>query len=388
MAKVRHRTRGSSSGGAVSDAPYSASWDGVTGIAPSKNTVYDRIQLIGYVPGNIAYQNPVGGNDSTAVLGNVLRPFLTIGAAIAALGTSTSSALVISGYNMLDDTNAPYGLKAPGSYYDVIAQPGCRVDYYGTYGAYISDASTFGSIYGTLELNAYSATYSGSVNGVNNWAVNIGVATTPKRIECYNITNQNTSVSSGNIRVGLCTGTAVTFDISGRILAKGGISLFMDTNSRVFISSIALLQNTSQFSGMLKIVDPTDLQLNNIINSQSYANYLGYSQPYVIQINDSVGTGNIKFDNCNITAQETTDANFKVIEIVTPLASLPNLSFKRCDVKSRFSTIYNKSGYSFYSATNVSFKMRDVSVEQDLGGAGVITNLISTGTGLMLEPNL
>lgn len=386
----RRSTSGGGGGGGASvlDQVYGVAWAADTVNGRSAKSIYDRIQLIGYVAGPIAYQNPIGGDDSTAVIGNRLKPFMTPGAAAAALGTSTNSAIVMTGYNYVDDTNAPFGLKVPGSYYDIIAEPGCRVDYYGTYGAYISDASTFGGIYGFLELNSYSATYSGSVDGVNNWSVNIGNAGITKRVECYNITNQSTSINSGNFRIGYCSGTAVTIDISGRISAKGGISLLMDTGSRVAIQRITLLQNTSPFSGMMKIVNPIDLQLNNIINSQAYANYLGYSQPYVVQINDTTGTGNIKFDNCNITAQETTDANFKVIEIVTPLASLPNLSFKRCDIKSRFSTAYNRLGYSFYSATDVSFKMRDVYVEQDLGGAGAIENLIITGNGLMLEPNL
>ena len=386
MPRIKHSAP--AGGGKVSDIPYGVSWNGVTDVAPSKNAVYDWSLTIGYVAGNIAYQNPIGGNDATAVIGNRLKPYLTIGAAIAALGTSTSSALVIMGYNLLDDSNAPYGLKAPGSFYDIVAEPGTRVDYYGTYGAYISDATTFGSVYGLLDLRSYSATYSAAVNGVANWAVNIAVASTPKRIECSNIINENTSAGSNGIRIGACTGTAVVLEISGRILSRGGITWLMDTQSRVAVNSINLVQNTSVSSGMIKIVNPTDLQLNNLFNTQAYANYLGCMQPYVIQITDTTGNGNIKFENCNITAHETTDANYKVIEIITPLPSLPNLSFKRCDINSRFSTIYTRAGYSFYSATDISFKMRDTYVERNIGGAGVISNLISIGPGLMFEPNL
>ncbi len=389
MPRIKYSAPRGSGGTAVSDIPYGASWDGITTIAPSKNAVYDRIQLIGYVTGNIAYQNPIGGNDSTAVIGNRLRPFLTIGAAITALGILQNSALYLSsGYNYLDDTNAVYGLKSPGSYYDIIAEPGCKVDYYGSYGLYISNASTFGGVYGYLDMNAYSSTYTGSVDGVNNYAYNIGVATTPKKFECINATNQNTNTSSGNFRLGTCTGTALTINNMGRIASRGGITFFCDAGSRLAVDKINLLQNVSVLSGMLKIYNPTDLQLRNISNTQAYANFNGCSQPYLMQITDNVGTGNIKFDNCNFTPQDVTDATFKVIEIISSQASLPNLEFKRCDVQGRFSTLYSKAGYSFYTASNISFKGRDTYYETPIGGAGTITNLISSGNGLMYEPNL
>ena len=152
MPKVKHISSVSSST-LVSDAPYGPSWNGVTDVAPSKKAVYDKIQTIGLLGGIIAYVDPIGGNDSTAVLGNLLAPYLTIGAAISALGSTSNSTLYLyPGAHYLFDSNTPYGLKAPNTNYKIVCEQGVTIESYCSYGVYIfngaTDSGTTGAIIG------------------------------------------------------------------------------------------------------------------------------------------------------------------------------------------------------------------------------------------------
>lgn len=372
----------------IIDGAYGSALAFQSSKAVSASLFYNTIQNIGYIPGNAAYQNIVGGDDATAVIGNILKPFKTIGAAIAALGVLPNSALVCAaGYNFLDDTNSPYGLKAPNSFYDVFLDSGCVVDYYGTYGIYISNNTTFGNIFGRGVAIANGSIFTGSIDGVNNYAFNVQAYQTPKFFQLYDLKRVDTSNAANLLRIGNCYQTGCSFDISGRISESGGWCITCDTGSRTYFEKINYLINNSNLCGLLRIIDVTNFALNNVYQSAAYGNWVSLNQTSAIQITDNTLQSNISFNSCELYASLTNNPNYKLIEFLTG-GVLPNLLFKRCTLKNRQTNAFSVAGYSFYSATNVSFKIVDTYAQRDIGGAGTITNLISKGNGFMVEPNL
>ena len=379
-----------SGGGSVSDIPYGSVWEGVTGVAPSKNAVYNEIQTIGYVPGNTAYVNQIGGNDSNAVLGNILKPFKTIGAAITAMGLLQNSAIYVdAGSYTLTDADTPYGLKAPGSYYDMFLNPGVTISYYGTYGVWISDGNTYGNLWGDGYIYSYSSSFTGAVDTVNNYNVNIGCSTVAKYVQANTITNHSTSNTSGNIRVGTSTGTGVVFYISGRIQSDGGIPFFADSGSRSQLFECNYIVSGSMSNGLMTINNPAQFTCYGLINSAAYGQYVGMNQIQGITIFDNTGNSLIQFINCNITAVETNNIGYALIFIYGPgSGQMPNLLFQNCVLRNRQSTAYTKAGYSFQSAANLAFKIQDTYADSDINGVTTITNVLYKGNGFMYDTNL
>jgi hypothetical protein len=59
------------SGASVSDMAYAASWDGVTNIAPSKNTIYDKIEEILALPSGMKWSIITGATNAVTQNGYV-----------------------------------------------------------------------------------------------------------------------------------------------------------------------------------------------------------------------------------------------------------------------------------------------------------------------------
>ena len=75
----------------ISDAQFDSSWNGVSGIAPSKNSVYDALNSINPINSNTAYVNDTYGNDSTGIVGLMSHKYKTINAA----NLSTATTIII-----------------------------------------------------------------------------------------------------------------------------------------------------------------------------------------------------------------------------------------------------------------------------------------------------
>ena len=140
--KIRlYRPNSISGGGAGSivDAPYDASvWNTDFTQGASRNSIRDKIESMGYVSGKVLYVDAAAGNDSTALRGNILKPF--------------QSVYVASAYSTVGDLIFVF----PGTY--TLTSFGLplrdQVDYY------MLDASfeNHGFSYGLLMVYPYSVT--------------------------------------------------------------------------------------------------------------------------------------------------------------------------------------------------------------------------------------
>lgn len=371
---------------AISDEPFGASWNGQTSIGASKNAIYDAIIAIGSGFGNTAFVR-TGGDDSTAQLGNYLRAFATIGAAINALGSLSDSLLYVdAGSYTLDDSNAPYGLKLPNSFYDIYLSPGVVIEYFGTYGLIISDRFTLGNIYGAGVLSAYSSTYTGSVDGVSGYAYNFGGNDNiTKNINALKLTCENVNNSANVVRVGNSYGAGVNFYIKERFQGRGGILFLADTGCKCNVYETYMV-NTSYYKQTIQINNPNFVTFKDA-KIQPYGLAFGRLQEFGIGINNSTN-GGITFDKCTIQSMSS-DATFKAIKFLDTAAySYSNTLISWTRIKNRENTTFVDAGCSIYSDYNISLKMLDSYATLLTGGGGVVTNLINTGNGLSFEPNL
>lgn len=379
-------------GGAISDEAFGPSWNGDTRRGASRNSLYDFLITIGAGFGNTAFVRS-SGNDTTGVVGNYLLPFATPGAAIAALGTLPSSALAIdAGTYIVTDANAPFGLKAPGSKYDIYCAVGCRIEYYGTYGMYCSDGNdgSTGRIFGNGDFVNYSTSATKIVNGKSGYTFNCALVPGSNIYEFNQILNEVTTGSVGLMRVGNNSSTgSVTIDLKTRSYSRTAITLYADTGSRLIVKGAGTYDSVGDFLGganyTIRVEEPTVFTMENT-RCSARGQAFGNANTKCIVIRNT-SNALIKFINVDATCIEA-PLGYKLIdfEAVTPL--MDNLLFKNCSFRNRQSTAFASSGASFDTASNISFKIIDTYVEKNTGGAGVITNLISTGNGLMVEPNI
>jgi hypothetical protein len=362
--------------------------------APSANSLYNYLITIGAGFGNTAYVR-IGGNDTTAIVGNFLKPFATIGAAITALGTLANSALAIDAgsYNMTD-VDAPFGLKAPGSKYDIICAAGCTINYFGTYGMYCmsgADGSS-GNIFGLGNFINNAVTASKVVDGVANFAFNISGSPGAANYTFNTFFSQVTTGTIGLIRNGnglgvqsaiinvltraLCrTGTVITLDVGSRTVVTGGIGATYDSAGDF----------TGNNNYTVQINDPITAQfINTFLSARGTA--FGMANTKCVDISNNTN-GSIKFIRTTILAVNTV-VGYTLINFSTTAALSDNTLFQNCILQNRQNTTFASAGVSFNTAVNISFKIVDTYSEKNAGGAGTITNLIATGNGFMVEPNI
>ena len=190
--------------------PYGINWSGDTTHTTSRDDLYNVIQTIGLASGNIAYVDSTGGNDLSAQMGNLIRPYQTIGNAIRAVSGLTNSTLIVrSGIYNMYDIDSPFGLKVPTSVYNIIIQAGATINYYGTYGLFILDDSlgTSGNLLSSGTIKCYGNTFSGTIDGVNNYCVNVNTNVTSRKLEFDWITIESTTSTANLLRIGSCTST-------------------------------------------------------------------------------------------------------------------------------------------------------------------------------------
>ena len=201
--------------------PFGIAWSTVTNKGASQKSLYDVIIPLITGFGNVAFVRQ-SGDDTKGQLGNFFAPFATIGAATTALGSLTQSSLYIDAGNFaLTDINAPFGLKKPNSSYDIYCAAGCNITYSGSYGLYISGSTETGNIYGNGNFRITSSSFSGSVDSVSNYAINIGGITTRR---FFNISLLDTITTGTNaIRFGSTNGAGSIFNFE-RITSVGAVA--------------------------------------------------------------------------------------------------------------------------------------------------------------------
>ncbi len=335
--------------------------------------------------GNTAFVSP-GGNNSTAVLGDNTKPFATIGAAVTALGVLSNSLLYIcSGSYTMTHADSPYGIKYPGSSYNIYREPGVNITYSGTYGFFIADGTTSGGLFGYGDINCTAATFSGAVSGVSNYAVNV-LGSGPITIEGTSFRCTNTGTNANAMRFDNATTDTHVLRNFELIYANGGNTILCDDTS--FLKAYGNCIEGRSVNGKTALVITTPLNIdfkrNTIVSTQGDGVAAG--QLRILSINNLL--------NATITFEQNTfivtapPSTFRVVELTDATVSQTNLSFIKNILYSRKNAAYTSDGYSFYTDTNKSIKLLDVFAGRDAGGAGTITNLITTGSGFQVDSSL
>jgi len=380
-------------GAQILDEVFGPSWGVDVLRGRSAKSIYDKIITIGAGFGNNAYVR-LSGNDSTGIVGNILFPFQTIGAAITALGTLPNSALVIDdpGTYILNDTNAPFGLKAPGSKYDIYAAAGVTIQYYGTYGMYCADGNegTAGNIFGFGDFINYATVATKLVGGVNGYAFNVANLGNQYTYEFNRILSEPTiTTMAGLSRIGQSIGFLVFFKIIARSYSRTGFTLLLDTSCNVSVNSIFAygvgIDQVGSGEAAIKIVNPTNVMLNNL-SVAGRGQAFGATNTKCMVIDNAVN-GRIVLNNLFLFCTSS-PAGYRMIDLPNAPAIMDNLIISKCLIKSRDRSSFTSNGFSFFSNNNTSFKIIDTYAEKNTGGAGIITNLIGAGSGFQVDANL
>jgi hypothetical protein len=348
---------------------------------------------IGGFAANTCYVVGFGGDDITAEIGNILRPFETIGAAIeVAKNISGSLIEVLPGTYSLDDTNCPHGLMKPNSNYSYYFHPNSFVVYDGSYGLYISDTNSDGDIFGFGNFTINNSTFYGSVfdfnsGNISNYAMIIPVPfTRSRRFDFNKIVFESSSNTANGIFVGASGGTGVSFNIGERLLARGGVTVTLGLGSRSTFNGPGSIQSTSITEKSLIINGVHSATFNNM-TIFGYGAAFGRNSSIMTEISyDSSYTNDIKFNQ--VEAMFIGSAlNYKLINLTNAVYN-DNTLFFRCLLKNRINTTQTLNGNSICCDTNTNIKIIDSYANENLGGTGTITNTITSGNGFMYEPNL
>lgn len=379
-------------GSEVSDLPFSPLWNGVTGIAPSQNAVYDKIITIGAGFGNTAFVR-TSGDDTTAIVGNYLLPFQTIGSAITALGTLSGSTLYIdAGTYTLNDVDTPFGLKAPNSLYDVYCAVGCQIDYYGTYGLWISDSNTAGNLFGYGTITNYSSTATAKVNGLGGYPINISSSSLVNNIRSFEsfalynrgaipfIRTSDTGSTNAVIRFNMNNGDIWSFNGGTAITVDGGVIYI--TNTQVACTGNLATGNALNYK-FVSLNGARSVFKN--VTFYCWGVFLGANNNECVKITNNNNNNSIDFNQCIIrfaSAQSTSKLVF-----FDSNSGINKVTFYNCLLQQAGAASGTIAGNGFSSINPISIKIIDTYATSPSGGA-IITNLITTGNGLRIEPNL
>ena len=294
----------------------------------------------------------------------------------------------------MTDANAPYGLKAPGSKYDIYLAVGSRIEYYGTYGLFCMDGNdgTAGQIFGYGDLLNYSSSATKVVDGKSGYTFNVANVTVPVNFEYNRLLNEILSGSLGLVRIGNCP-SSVAMNNKTRAYSRTGIVVYADTGSRFSMGGTGSYDSVGDFiapTGVytLRVENPSrfTLQPNTVLTARGDS--FGNANTRCIVINNTANAL-IQFFNLDATCLQA-PAGYKLIEFeAVPVGGIMNnLSFVRNVLRNRQNNTFSSSGFSFFSNVDCSFKVIDSYAEKNTGGTGIMNNLISTGNGLMIEPNI
>lgn len=387
----------------VDNTPFGPAWASVTTKAPSEKVLYDKIITIGAGFGRTAYVR-TGGDDTTGIIGNYLMPFATPGGAIAALGMMANSAMVIdSGLYNLDDLTAPYGLKAPGSKYDIYFNVGAEIHYSGSFGMYCIDGTdgSVGQIYGQGKLVNYSSTASKSVNTKNNYAFNWANVPGSNVYQFNQILSEANTGTLGLIRIGLNGGGGGTgnaqIDVDTRAYCRTGVTVTLDNGCSAIIRGNGTYDSIGQNNETgastidnyaLLINEPHNCTIDTTIFTSRGTSFGNVNTKCVSIVNSS--NGSIFFKYSYITCLQAPVGYTLILLSIVPF-SVPAVTFQNCINKNHSPSPgfpFTTNGNGFFTNSNTTIKIIDTYNERASGGTGTITNYITTGLGLVIEPNL
>ena len=377
-------------GDSILDIPFGISWDAYTAKGASMHALYQYLVTIGAGFGNTAYVR-ASGNDATALVGNILKPYATIGAAITAIGTLTSSAIAIdAGAYNVSDADAPFGLKAPNSRYSLVCEVGVTINYTGTYGMWCQSSSESGGIYGYGNFVISSSTASKVIDGKNNYAFNVASVSGVTTYEFETIRSEASTGSMNLMRVGNWGNVAVAqINVRNRAYCRTGAVITADTASSSKWTGAGTYDAVNDLGAAsnytLQITNPQRLDMYNMSMS-ARGSAFGNANLKLADINNTANSL-IKFINVEFVCISS-PVGYELIKFSGVAATMDNLLFKNCSLRSRQSTSFSTNGNSITVPSNTSLKIIDTYAERNTGGAGSITNLISTGNGLMVEPNI
>lgn len=272
-------------------------WQGKTNAGVDANQLYIAINTTGTVNNEIAYVSK-GGNDTTAQYGNPLKPYATILAATTRLGVLPDSTLYISaGLYILDDTNAPEGLLTAIGQYNIYMEPGTYITYTGTYGAFISGNNPC-NVYGQGNINGGGGSYSGTVDGVNNYLVNIGNNGRADRYIQFQSIQSNDSFAFAcqiGSNANFSSGNKLVFICPNILSVRGSQALSLYDNCQAEIYVQRLWNKGNRDGTLLSIQDNGQINDINININEFYYGAAG-GPPAVIDITQT-GGGSIYMNN-------------------------------------------------------------------------------------------
>lgn len=374
-----------------SSSDFDASWVDSVG---SVNGMTGNITIGGF-SALTCYVVGAGGNDNTAQIGNILRPFETIGAAINVARLYTGALIeVLPGAYTLNDTNCPFGLMYPSSSYSYYFHPNAIITYNGTYGLYAGNSTTDGDIYG---YGQFIVTYDGAftANGYAFYAQHTQSFTVRSRqfnfVKLVHGTTSTSITTSKLLGIGSCPSTSVVFNFTERILCRHGDTATVETGGRVIFNgySTGSLQSTSRLNRTLVINDANQVLVRNC-DIFGYGNASvgdgARNAPMVVDMVYGSNLNSYIFSNLIIYFYSST-TGYKMVNISN--ADTAGLTlFDNVKMRGRLSAIHTIGGNSLYSDFNVSLQLISVYGGLDIGGTGTITNSLNGGIGFLYNPTI
>jgi hypothetical protein len=367
--------------------------DNGTNWLPLKTTVNGMTGdvTIGGFASLTCYVVGTGGDDNTAEIGNILRPFETIGAAIEVARLNYGSLIeVLPGTYNLDDTNCPYGLMYPNSNYSYYFHPNSIINYSGTYGLYNGDSNTDGDIFGFAQFNVlHSGTFTGSGYAFfAQHSVAFGIRT--RQFNFVKLAHGSTSTGNANSKtlgIGDCPSTSVIFNYSERILGRHGDVVTLEAGSRSIFNGIGFIQSTSLSHKTINITNATSAVFKNT-EIQNYGNAFGGGRDAntCVSIGYGANVNDYSFINCPIYFISSS-TGYKLIEI-TSTDSDGLTTFENVKLRNRIANVYTIGGNSIYSDYSINVKFINVYSNADIGGTGTLTNLATGGVGFVYNTNI
>lgn len=336
---------------------------------------------IGGVGGLTCYVNVLDGNDLTAEVGNILRPFQSIHGAVNAVPFG-GAIEVFAGIYEEDDSTLPFGMMI--SSYDFYFHPNAIVNYYGTYGLYISESYKTGNIYGYGKFNVYAPNFTNPYG----YAFYVEVSGVPKIFEFVNMIAQydSSDTDADLVRIGDCALTSASFNFSERILSKRGISILLDQGSRTLIKPTTGAIHQTNSKTPVKIRNPRTVDIKDCV-IYGYGTKFGRYQPVLITI--EIG-GYTEVVNILRTDMFFFDDSygFKVIEFISGTTSSSKVTIKDSTIVNSNEPGTSGQGDSIYTDYDISVRIINSYAGKPTAGIGTINNLISQGPLLFIEPNI
>ncbi len=175
------------------------------------------------------------GDDEKAEIGSISKSFATIAGAINIAKDLPNTIIeVLPGTYVLDEETYPTGLMYPNSSYDYYFHENSIINYYGTYGFYITNNGG-GNILGKATFNIYNDTF--SYNGFGFYFA----ASEDRKIEFESMNFLSSESTANGVLIDTCDGV---LRVEGKITNNGGITVKCGAYARAYFNG-GYIKNTS-----------------------------------------------------------------------------------------------------------------------------------------------